>query len=102
MQSVIKREGDSYLLNGVKWWTSGAMDPRCAVAIFMGKTDPSAPAHLQQSMVGAMKEHNGRFGDTSVSLYVCRQVPLLSKQLGKPLYTCSRSPSMLWHVHVRT
>eukprot|EP00983_Pelagomonas_calceolata_P017850 560139-Pelagomonas_calceolata.AAC.5 len=52
LQSSIRREGDSYVLNGVKWWTSGACDPRCAVAIFMGKTDPTAPMHLQQSMVG--------------------------------------------------
>nr|AWK67838.1 ACD [Dunaliella tertiolecta] len=51
IQSSIRREGDSYVLNGVKWWTSGACDPRCAVAIFMGKTDPTAPMHLQQSMV---------------------------------------------------
>lgn len=40
-----------YVLDGVKWWTSGAMDPRCKVAVFMGKTDPTAAAHLQQSMV---------------------------------------------------
>jgi acyl-CoA dehydrogenase len=43
--------GGGYTLTGVKWWTSGAMDPRCKVAVFMGKTDPSAPTHLQQSMV---------------------------------------------------
>jgi len=43
--------GGCYTLNGVKWWTSGAMDPRCEVAVFMGKTDTSAPAHLQQSMI---------------------------------------------------
>uniref|UniRef100_A0A7S0WSV9 Acyl-CoA dehydrogenase/oxidase C-terminal domain-containing protein n=1 Tax=Pyramimonas obovata TaxID=1411642 RepID=A0A7S0WSV9_9CHLO len=40
-----------YVLEGRKWWTSGACDPRCKVAIFMGKTDPSAPAHRQQSMI---------------------------------------------------
>lgn len=51
LQASIRREGDGYVLNGVKWWTSGAMDPRCGVAIFMGKTDPSAPPHQQQSMV---------------------------------------------------
>ena len=45
------REGDAYVLNGHKWWASGAMDPRCAVCIFMGKTDPGAPTHRQQSMV---------------------------------------------------
>ncbi|GIL86260.1 hypothetical protein Vretimale_13740, partial [Volvox reticuliferus] len=43
--------GTSLTLNGVKWWTSGAMDPRCKVAIFMGKTDPRAAPHKQQSMV---------------------------------------------------
>ncbi|GLI68327.1 hypothetical protein VaNZ11_012722 [Volvox africanus] len=43
--------GNALTLNGVKWWTSGAMDPRCKVAIFMGKTDPRAAPHKQQSMV---------------------------------------------------
>jgi acyl-CoA dehydrogenase len=47
----IGRHGEEYLLNGHKWWASGAADPRCKVAIFMGKTDPTAPLHLQQSMV---------------------------------------------------
>ena len=43
--------GDEYVINGRKWWTSGAGDPRCAIFIFMGKTDKSAPRHSQQSMV---------------------------------------------------
>ena len=47
----IGRHGEEYLLNGHKWWASGAADPRCKVAIFMGKTDPTAPLHKQQSMV---------------------------------------------------
>jgi acyl-CoA dehydrogenase len=47
----IVREGNEYLINGRKWWSSGAGDPRCKVAIFMGKTDPSAPVHKQQSMI---------------------------------------------------
>ncbi|MGH9843030.1 MAG: acyl-CoA dehydrogenase family protein [Blastocatellia bacterium] len=51
ISSSIKREGDEYVINGRKWWTSGAGDPRCKVAIFMGKTDPSAPTHKQQSMI---------------------------------------------------
>jgi len=51
IQASITRDGDHYLLNGRKWWSSGAGDPRCAVAIFMGKTDPSAAKHLQQSMI---------------------------------------------------
>ena len=47
----IVRDGDSYLLNGRKWWASGAADPRCAVLIVMGKTDPQAAPHRQQSML---------------------------------------------------
>ena len=47
----IERDGDEYVITGRKWWTSGAMDPRCAVLIVMGKTDPSAPTHRQQTMV---------------------------------------------------
>ena len=51
IESSIVRHGDEYVLNGVKWWSSGAGDPRCKIAIFMGKTDPSAPRHKQQSML---------------------------------------------------
>lgn len=51
IRSSIVREGDEYVINGRKWWTSGAGDPRCKVAIFMGKTDPAAPTHKQQSMI---------------------------------------------------
>jgi acyl-CoA dehydrogenase len=51
IESSIVRDGDDYVLNGRKWWTSGAGDPRCAVYIFMGKTDPDAPTHSQQSMI---------------------------------------------------
>jgi acyl-CoA dehydrogenase len=47
----IERQGDEYVVNGRKWWTSGAGDPRCKVMIFMGKTDPEAPRHSQQSMI---------------------------------------------------
>lgn len=47
----IERDGDELVLNGRKWWTSGALDPRCAVLIVMGKTDPDAARHRQQSMV---------------------------------------------------
>ena len=51
IQSSIVRDGDDYVINGRKWWTSGAGDPRCKIFIFMGKTDPTAPTHQQQSMV---------------------------------------------------
>ncbi len=47
----IERQGDEYVINGHKWWISGAADPRCAIYITMGKTDPDAPRHSQQSMV---------------------------------------------------
>ena len=49
--SRIDRQGDDYVINGRKWWISGAGDPRCAVYITMGKTDPEAPRHSQQSMI---------------------------------------------------
>ena len=51
IKSTILRDGDQYIVNGHKWWTSGAGDPRCKIAIFMGKTDPAAPKHQQQSMI---------------------------------------------------
>jgi acyl-CoA dehydrogenase len=47
----IELDGDHYVINGRKWWTTGAMDPRCEILIVMGKTDPSATTHQQQSMV---------------------------------------------------
>jgi acyl-CoA dehydrogenase len=51
IQTSMRREGDSYVINGRKWWTSGAGDPRCKIMIVMGKTNPDAPRHSQQSMI---------------------------------------------------
>ena len=51
IQSSIRRDGDEYVINGRKWWTSGAARDRCKISIFMGKTDPSAAPHQQQSMI---------------------------------------------------
>ncbi len=51
IQARIERRGNEYVLNGLKWWTSGAGDPRCKICIFMGQTNPDAPAHLRQSMI---------------------------------------------------
>ena len=51
IETAIKAEGDEYVINGVKWWSSGAGDPRCKIYIVMGKTDPKAEKHLQQSMI---------------------------------------------------
>lgn len=51
IQSSIRREGNEYVINGHKWWSSGAMNPECKLCIFMGKTNPSAERHRQQTMV---------------------------------------------------
>jgi len=51
IRSRIERAGGDYVINGRKWWTSGAGDPRCKIAIFMGKSDAAAPKHEQQSMI---------------------------------------------------
>jgi acyl-CoA dehydrogenase len=51
IETSIVRDGDDYVINGRKWWSSGVGDPRCRIAIVMGKTDPGAAAHQQQSMI---------------------------------------------------
>ena len=51
IQASIRRDGDQYVVNGRKWWSSGAPDPRCKLHIFMGKTNPDAARHAQQSMI---------------------------------------------------
>jgi acyl-CoA dehydrogenase len=51
IEASIVRDGDEYVINAHKWWTSGALDTRCKISIFMGKTDPKAEKHRQQSMV---------------------------------------------------
>jgi acyl-CoA dehydrogenase len=59
IESSIQREGDCYVINGRKWWTSGAGSARCRLFIFMGKTDPQAPRHRQQSMILVPRETPG-------------------------------------------
>jgi acyl-CoA dehydrogenase len=51
IQTEITRDGDDYIINGHKWWTSGANDPRCKILIVMGRTNPEAASHAQQSMI---------------------------------------------------
>ncbi|OSI79136.1 acyl-CoA dehydrogenase family protein [Bradyrhizobium canariense] len=51
IETRIERDGDHYIINGRKWWASGVGDPRCKIAILMGKTDPNAPRHQQQSQL---------------------------------------------------
>ncbi len=55
----IREDGDEYVINGRKWWTSGIMDKRCKILIVMGKTDPSASTHLQQSMILVPRDTDG-------------------------------------------
>jgi acyl-CoA dehydrogenase len=69
IQSRIARDGDDYVINGRKWWTSGAGDPRCKILIFMGKTDPDAPRHLQQSMVLVPMETSGVRVERQLSVF---------------------------------
>ncbi len=59
IRSSIVRDGDEYVLNGRKWWSTGAGDARCKLAIFMGKTDENAQKHLQQSMILVPMNANG-------------------------------------------
>lgn len=51
IQATMTRKGDDYVLNGHKWWTSGALDPRCEIIIFMGRSEPDAERHRQHSMI---------------------------------------------------
>lgn len=68
----IRRDGDSYVLNGRKWWISGAASERCKIFIVMGKTDPEAPRHLQQSMILVPRDTPG--------LTVVRDLPVFGYQ----------------------
>ena len=71
IETRIERDGDDYVINGRKWWTSGAADPRCAVFIVMGKTDPEAARHLQQSMVLVPRDTPG--------VTIVRDVPVFGR-----------------------
>lgn len=59
IETSIVKDGDEYVINGRKWWSSGAMDPRCKIFIVMGKTDPNASRHTQQSMILVEKDTSG-------------------------------------------
>lgn len=72
IETSIVRDGDDYVIDGRKWWISGMADPRCAVLIVMGKTDPAAPAHRQQSMVLVPRDTPG--------LEVVRSLPVFGFQ----------------------
>ena len=69
IRARIERDGGHYVLNGRKWWSSGAGDPRCRVFIFMGKTDPEAPRHRQQSMIVVPRDTPGVTVERTLSVY---------------------------------
>ncbi len=69
IECSIRRDRDDYVINGRKWWSSGAGDPRCKVAILMGKTDPGAPPHKQQSMILVPLESDGITVERALTVY---------------------------------
>ncbi|MDL5157485.1 acyl-CoA dehydrogenase family protein [Actinomycetospora termitidis] len=72
IETQIRREGDEYVINGKKWWCSGAADSRCAIFIVMGKTDPEASKHRQQSMVLVPRDTPG--------VHITRALPVFGYQ----------------------
>ncbi len=75
IRSSIVREADEYVLNGRKWWTTGAGDPRCKIGIFMGKTNPSAAKHKQQSMILVAMDSPGVTVKRLLSVYGYDEAP---------------------------
>ena len=69
IETSIVRDGDEYVINGRKWWSSGVGDPRCAIAIVMGKTDPAASRHTQQSMILVPMDAPGVAIERMLSVY---------------------------------
>jgi acyl-CoA dehydrogenase len=76
IETEIRRDGDYYLVNGRKWWITGAMSPRCKVAIVMGKSDPAAPKHKQQSMILVPMDSPGLTIERALSVYGYEHAPL--------------------------
>ncbi|WP_271300543.1 acyl-CoA dehydrogenase family protein [Sphingomonas sp. CV7422] len=69
IETSMVRDGDHYVINGCKWWSSGVGDPRCRIAIVMGKTDPDAPRHAQQSMILVPMDTPGVTIERMLSVY---------------------------------
>ncbi len=69
IQTRIERQGDDYVINGRKWWTTGAPDPRCEILILMGKTDPDAATYRQQSMILVPKATPGVKVERALSVF---------------------------------
>lgn len=73
--SSIRRDGDHYVLNGRKWWTSGGTDPRCKVFVFMGKSDPDADVYSQQSLVLVPADRPGVVIERNLSVFGYDEAP---------------------------
>jgi len=82
IQCEIRREGDDYVLNGRKWWSSGAGDPRCKVAIVMGKTNPDNHRHQQQSMVLMPLDARGVTVERALTVYGYDDAPHGHMEIG--------------------
>src|SRR5882724_5663791 len=75
LETSIKRDGDDYVINGHKWWISGAMDPRCKVLMVMGKTDFNAPKHQQHSIIIAPRDTTGLTVVRTLTVFDSRHSP---------------------------
>ena len=71
IETNIRLEGDEYVINGLKWWSSGAMNPACKVFVVMGKTDPDAPRSQQQSMILVPRDAEGVNVKRALVRYCC-------------------------------
>jgi acyl-CoA dehydrogenase len=76
IETEIRRDGERYVVNGRKWWITGAMSPRCKVAIVMGKSDLSAPKHKQQSMILVPMDAEGLRVERSLTVFGFEHAPL--------------------------
>jgi acyl-CoA dehydrogenase len=76
IETAIRRDGDHYIVSGRKWWITGAMSPRCKVAIVMGKSDPGAQKHRQQSMILVPMDAPGVTVERALSVYGYEHPPL--------------------------
>ena len=87
IESVIRREGDEYVINGHKWYTTGATDPRCKLIIFMGKTDAgNADRYRQQSMILVPKETPGVNVIRPIPVFGFYGVPDRAQKLNSPMF----------------
>ena len=89
----IVRDGDEYVINGTKWWSSGAADPRCQLLIVMGKTDPEAATHRQQSMIIVARGHPGRGRSSAPTRSSAGRTSTATASSSSPTCACRRRTS---------